>query len=91
MEKRNQCKDKYLNGSYSAIKYLNAILLIIGREHFKPDISLKETEITIENEPEEFISSSDQCHVCLMSRESNFALLHDDHVHGGFSKSVQTS
>ena len=28
--RRNQCKDKYLNGTYTAIDYLNAISLTIG-------------------------------------------------------------
>ena len=28
--RRNQCKDKYLNGSYTAVDYLNAISMTIG-------------------------------------------------------------
>ena len=86
IEKRNECKEKYLNGCYSAIEYLNEISLTIGREHLNPYTSFKESEITNENEVEQYISSPVQCHVCLMPRESNFALLHDAYVHGGFCK-----
>ena len=49
--KRNECKEKYLNGFYSAGEYLDAISLPIGREHFIPDISSKVSDIIVnENE-----------------------------------------
>ena len=37
-----------------------------------------------ETDEDEFTPDPDQCHVCLLPRMSNFALLHGDCVHGGF-------
>ena len=88
--KRNECKEKYLNGSYNAVEYLDAISLTIGREHFNSNImSTAESDITTENVPIEDQVNLDQCHVCLLPRESNFALLHNDYIHGGFCEAKQ--
>ena len=81
-------KEKYLNGSFSELEYLDAITLTIGRGdlgsgHMSSKISntLEDSlDVSTDNEDEH----SEKCHVCLLPRSENFALLHDDFVHGGF-------
>ena len=34
--------------------------------------------------------NGDRCHVCFLPRTQNFALLHDQYVHGGFCESCST-
>ena len=80
--RRNQCKDKYLNGTYTAVDYLNAISLTIGHASvnavlapglFESSDNLGDISDDMNEE-----DNSSQCHVCLLPR------VHDNCVHGGF-------
>ena len=81
---RNECKNKYLNGFLSAVEYLNAIYLTIGRDYYifgnQPQVQDISDSLSDSNE----CRNSEHCHLCLFPRSENFALLHDNCVHGGF-------
>ena len=85
--RRNQCKDKYLNGSYTAVDYLNAISMTIGHASINAVLAPGpfETSDNLGDISDDMNQdNSSQCHVCLLPRVTNFALLHDNYVHGGF-------
>ena len=65
---------KYLSGIATTIKGAN------------PQSEIAEDEDTIN--PQRLSAQTNQegttCHICFLGREENFALLHEDFVHGGF-------
>ena len=71
-DRRNFAKEKYLNGSFSELEYLDAITLTIGRGdlgsgHMSSKISntLEDSlDVSTDNEEEH----SEKCHVCLLPR-----------------------
>ena len=85
--KRNSCKDKFLNGSLNTTELLNCIALTIGRAHFIPELIEDEfNDASISGDTNTKLEEN-VCHVCLLTRNKNFALLHNDYVHGGFCQS----
>ena len=86
-DQRNECKNKYLNGFLSAVEYLNAISLTIGRDDYILGNQSQVQDISDSlSDSNESAENSEHCHVCLFPRSENFALLHDNCVHGGFCK-----
>ena len=84
--RRNEYKEKYLNNTFSALEFLDSITQTIGHGNLYSEA----TTIPVINdffdvsvdEGEEI--NCDRCHVCILPRSQNFALLHDQYVHGGF-------
>ena len=87
--RRDQYKEKYLAGSYSAVKYLNVVSLTVGHDNMYPIEApahpRSTDDIDVTDDPtEDEENSGSQCNVCLLARVENFALLHDECLHGGF-------
>ena len=89
--KRNSCKDKFLNGSLNTTEFLNCIALTIGRAHFIPELIEGEFNDASISRDTNTKQEENVCHVCLLTRNENFALLHNDYVHGGFFSLVQNT
>ena len=85
--KRNSCKDKFLNGSLNTTELLNCIALTIGRAHYIPELIEDEFNDASISGDTNTKQEENVCHVCLLTRNENFALLHNDYVHGGFCQS----
>ena len=89
-ERRHECKDRFLNGFLSANEYLIAISLTIGREDYNLGtilLQIVENSEGLLDDTDEDEDNSEHCHVCLFPRSQNFALLHNQYVHGGFCES----
>ena len=89
-ERRNECKDRFLNGFLSANEYLIAISLTIGREDYNLGTILPqivENSDCLLDDIDEDEDNSEHCHVCLFPRGENFDFLHDEYVHSGFCES----
>ena len=85
--KRNSCKEKFLNGSLNRTKCINCIALTIGREYFIPELIEDEFNDASISGDTNTKQEENVCHVCVLTRNENFALLHNDYVHGGFWQS----
>ena len=88
-DRRNECKQQLLNGFLSPIEYHNAVSLTIGRDDYnlgtvQPLVS--DISENLSDDSNENVDESEYCHVCLLLRSENFALLHDDFVHSGYCK-----
>ena len=83
---RNEYKDKYLNNTFSALEFIDAMTQTIGHGNLYSNA----TTIPVTND---FLDVSadeveeiycDRCHVCLLPITKNFALLHNQYIHGGY-------
>ena len=75
-ERRNECKDRFLNGFLSANEYLIAISLTIGREDYNLGTILPHIVESFEgllDDTDEDEDNSEHCHVCLFPRTVVFA------------------
>ena len=84
--RRNDYKEKYLNNTFSALEFLDAITQTIGHGNLYSDATTIPVindffDVSVDEEEE---INCDRCHVCLLPRTQNFALLHEQYVHGGF-------
>ena len=70
----------------SSLEYLDLIAMTTGSLNFHPDtLTVLITDISdISSDSTNDELNNDHCHVCLLSRSENFALLHDQCVHAGF-------
>ena len=81
--RRNEYKEKYLNNSFSSVEFLDAMALTIGHVNFCSDITtVPANSSDISNDFSDLSANEeeingDRCHVCLLPRTQNFALLHD--------------
>ena len=88
IDRRNIAKEKYLNGTFNELEYIEAITLTIGRGDIETgSMSLQTSNImgnfwdlSTDDEDE----NCEKCHVCLLPRTENFGLLHENFLHGGF-------
>ena len=93
-ERRNECRDRFLNGFLSENEYLIAISLTIGREDYNLGTILPQIVENSEgllDDTDEDEDNSEHCHVCLFPRGENFAFSHDEYVHSGFCESCAFS
>ena len=90
MDLRNSAKEKYLNGTFNELEYIEAITFIIGRGYLETGSKSLQTSKTmgdsldISNDDED--EKCEKCHVCLLPRTENLGLLHENFLHGGFCK-----
>ena len=90
MDWRNCVKEKYLNGTPIKLEYIEAITITIGRGDLETGSKSLQTSnimrdsLNLSTDDED--KNSEKCHVCLLPRIENFALLHENFLHGGFCK-----
>ena len=88
MDFRNSAKEKYLNGTFNELEYIEAITFIIGRGYLETGSKFLQTSKTmgdsldLSNDDED--EKCEKCHVCLLPRTENLGLLHENLLHGGF-------
>ena len=62
-------------------------LTTIGRANLQSEIAEDEDTSNSESLSAHTNQEGNICHICLLGREENFALLHEDCAHGGFCQS----
>ena len=66
------------------MKYLSGIATTIGRANLQSEIAEDEDTSNSESLSAHTNQEGNICHICLLGREENFALLYEDCLHGGF-------
>ena len=64
--------------------YLSGIATTIELANLQSEIAEDEDTSNSESLSAHTNQEGNICHICLLGREDNFALLHEDCVHGGF-------
>ena len=78
-------KEKYLNGTYTALELVNCISQTIGRENKRVLSSCDSLYFQEEiDSPSDEESNKSRCNVCLQDRIENFAPLIGNFAHTGF-------
>ena len=88
IDRRNIAKEKYLNGTFNELEYIDAIRFTIGRGDLETGSMSPQTtntmEILFDLSTDDEDENCEKCHVCLMPSTENIGLLHEDFLHGGF-------